>query len=102
YHYASAAGTRTCEWRPDLQGGSYDVYVWYPSGSSSAQDAPFTVYYSGGNTTVDVDQTTNTNQWFYIGTWTFSAGTSGRVELTNGATSGNYHRADAVKFEQEE
>jgi len=94
----SAAPTATCEWRPNLAGGQYEVAVWYPAGSNRAVDAPFTVHHASGSNTITVNQTINGGAWFVLGTFSFSAGTGGRVALGNDAESAKVVLADAVRF----
>ena len=64
---------------------------------SRASNAPYTVNYDGGSQTVPADQQTNGAQWNLLGTWTFVAGTSGNVQLTNNANG--VVIADAVRFQ---
>lgn len=103
YRFASTVGptaapTATCEWRPTLAAGQYEVSVWYPAGSNRAVDAPFTVHHASGATTIDINQTLNGGAWFVLGTFNFSAGTNGRVVLGNDAESAKVVLADAVRF----
>ena len=103
YLYKGAVGTGasysgTVEWRPTLATDSYEVSVWYSSGSNRANDAPYTVYDASGPTTVRVNQQTNGGQWVSLGTFNFNAGSSGYVELANNAQAGQVVIADAVRF----
>ena len=102
YNWAGTAASadRWAEWRPDLTGaGQYEVYVMYREGSNRAIDSPYTVSYSGGSETVDVNQTTNGGTWVLLGTYDFQAGTSGYVELANGpAEIEKVVIADAVRW----
>ncbi|MBE7490733.1 MAG: family 10 glycosylhydrolase [Planctomycetes bacterium] len=103
YRFASTVGpaaapTATCEWRPNLAAGQYQVSIWYPQGTNRAVDSPFTIHHASGATTVNVNQTTNGGAWFVLGTFSFNAGTSGRVVLGNNAESSKVVLADAVRF----
>lgn len=95
---ASASPTGTAEWRPNLSAGTHEVQVWYPSGGNRANDAPFTINYNGGATTVRINQQTNGGQWVSLGSYDFAAGTGGYVELANNAQTGLVVIADAVRF----
>jgi hyaluronate lyase len=64
-----------------------------------ASNAPYTIYYDGGSQTVPVDQSTTGlggGKWNLLGTYTFAAGTSGYIQLSNNAN--NYVVADAIKL----
>jgi hypothetical protein len=100
-HYTSAdpggVNISTCTWTPDIPvAGDYKVYAWWTPNSNRATDAPYTINYNGGSDTVDVNQEINGNQWNYLGTYNFVAGTTGTVILTNDANE--YVMADAVRF----
>ncbi len=101
YGACSPSTGRIARWTPDIDvAGTYQVYVWYPSDANRSTKAPYTVYYSGGSTTVQVDQTTNGGQWNPIAVRPFAAGTAGYVQLGNGTgeSSSTCVCADAVRF----
>jgi len=101
WSYSSGGGGSPgeAEWRPNLPtAGTYEVTIWYVQGTNRAVDAPFTVYHAGGSTTIDVNQQTNGETWFSLGSYSFSAGTSGYVRLGTDA-SAYVVIADAVRFE---
>jgi len=102
YKYASTASseTATANWRPTINSsGSYNVYVWYSQGTNRSAKAPYTVYYSGGNVTVQVNQQTNGGKWNLITTRSFATGTAGYVKLGNGTgESSKVVIADAVRW----
>ena len=101
YYWRSTVSTpqATAEWQPDLAEGYYEVYVMYREGANRAIDAPYTVYHSGGSTTVDIDQTTSGGTWVFLGVYYFNSGTSGYVELADGpAELSKVVVADAVKW----
>ncbi|MFB3894986.1 MAG: fibronectin type III domain-containing protein [bacterium] len=94
----SGLATETAIWRPVLtQNGGYAVYVWYVQGTNRAVDAPFTIVHNSGSTTIFVNQQTSGSQWLYLGTFMFSSGTTGYIQLTNNA-SASVVIADAVRF----
>jgi hypothetical protein len=104
--HAAGDGSCTATWRPDIsQADTYNVYAWWKSSVNRATNAKYTIYYDGGSDTVggigteppEVNQEINGNQWNYLGTYPFAAGTSGKVVLTDEANE--YVIADAIKWE---
>lgn len=91
-------------WMPTLPyTGNYTVYVYIPQythNTAVTSSAKYTVTYSGGSTTIVVDQNANLCGWTYIGTYPFVAGTSGNVYVDNNTNDGKITllAADAVKF----
>lgn len=88
YRYGGITGgspTRTAIYRPDLpQPGQYDVQVYYLKGSNRSTRARHTITHRTGETSVNVDQTTNGSQWFTLGSnLAFDAGSGGYVTLDN-------------------
>ena len=59
--------------------------MWADYPTLRASNAPYTIYHSGGSTTVTVDQHYNGGVWNYLGTFTLSPGQNHRVELTDQA-----------------
>jgi len=103
YAFANTATseTATAIWQPSItSAGNYDVYVWYPQGSNRSAAAPYTVYYSGGYATTNVNQTTGGGAWVKIASSKpFVTGTSGYVKLSNYTSeSSKVVMADAVRF----
>jgi uncharacterized lipoprotein YddW (UPF0748 family) len=100
YVFASSAAsaTATVEWRPTIPtAGSYEVAVWYVAGANRADNAPYAVTHASGTSNVAVNQQVNGSAWRVLGTYTFSAGTTGRVLLANNANP-SVVIADAVRF----
>lgn len=104
----SASATGTVEYRPTIPvTGSYEVAVWYNTNTSPstqrASDCHYTVDSASGSTAISVNQQTNGMRWYVLGTFTFNAGTTGRVSLTNqtanASPSGRSIIADAVRFQ---
>jgi RHS repeat-associated protein len=90
-------GSDKAVWTPNLPTtGSYQVYARWVAASSNASNAPFTITYSTGSTTVSVNQRSNGGQWMLLGTFPFNSGTAGMVTLTDKANGTVI--ADAVKF----
>ncbi len=101
YRFALTTGgapTASVEWRPNLpSSGWYDVEVYYVEGTNRADNAPYTVTHSSGSAVVPVNQKVNGETWVSLGSFFFDAGTSGAVELSNGAGP-SVVIADAVRF----
>ena len=104
YKSTSSSVTGEVEWRPNLpEAGDYIVSVWYRStGSSRPNNARYTVHYSGGTADVYVNQQINGSVWVELGTYSFAAGTTGRVTLVDQAQTSKTIVADAVQFESSE
>ena len=101
YGPCSPSTGRIARWTPDVDvPGMYIVYVWYPQATNRSVKAPYTVYYSGGSITVQVNQTANGGKWNPIAFQPFAVGTSGYVQLGNGTgeSSSVVVAADAVRF----
>lgn len=78
--------------------GYYQVRLWYPESSNRATDAPFTVYFSGGQQTFSINQQQFSNAWKSLGTFYFSGSGTERVVLRNTiANTAQLVIADAVK-----
>ncbi|MDE7437112.1 MAG: xanthan lyase [Muribaculaceae bacterium] len=90
-------------WYADIpEDGEYAVYISYKSFPNSAEDAHYTVNYSGGSKEFRVNQTMGGGTWIYLGTFPLTKGYSDKepiVTLSN--ISENADRiltADAVKI----
>ena len=96
-HYHEAGdGSSTATWVPDIpQNGDYYVYAWWPDNEVFATNAPYTIYYNGGSETIRVNQQIDGGQWNLLGTFSFAAGTSGSVVLSDDADG--YVIADAIR-----
>ncbi len=105
YRYAEAQTKRsdasTIVWQPSIPAdGDYAVYVSYASLPSSVSDANYTVRHRGVETTFRVNQQMGGGTWVYLGTFSFSAGSSedNCVLLTNQSNYRGVVTADAVRF----
>jgi hypothetical protein len=91
-------GSDTFTFKPNVTGaGNYDVQIWYTSASNRATNVPVTVNYAGGSQTFTVDQTSGGGKWETLGSFSFNAGTSGSVVISNTGTNG-YVVAAAVRL----
>ena len=96
--HAAGSGSCTATWTPDIsEADTYNVYAWWKASSNRATDAKYTIFYDGGSQTVEVNQEINGSQWNYLGNFSFAAGTSGYVVLSDDANE--YVIADAIKCE---
>ncbi|MEV4106050.1 DNRLRE domain-containing protein [Nonomuraea sp. NPDC049695] len=99
YDYATApAGTGQSSFTWNLTtptAGTYKVQVQYPTGAT-ATNAKYTVKHQGGQETVTLDQTKNAGTWVELGSYTFTAGTTHSVTLTDDANG--TVAADAIKL----
>ncbi|MCX7919923.1 MAG: glycosyl hydrolase [bacterium] len=97
YCHNPGSGTAKAIWRPTIPNpGFYDVYAWWSIHSNRATNAPYTINYFGGITTIRVNQEVNGGQWNLLGKFYFSAGTTGTVTLSDDAN--DIVIADAVRF----
>jgi hypothetical protein len=90
-------GTKSVTFTPDLVGGIYEVYVWWPADPSNASNTPVEIHYSGGTTALSLNQRQNGGQWNYLGALIFNPGTGGYVTIQTTGADG-YVIADAVRF----
>ncbi|WP_261305285.1 right-handed parallel beta-helix repeat-containing protein [Paenibacillus andongensis] len=91
-------GSKSVTFTPNiLTTNTYDVYMWWNADTNRANNVPVTVNYAGGTYSTTVNQQANGGKWNLIGSYTFNAGTSGNVVISNSGTTG-FVIADAVKF----
>ena len=95
-----ATATENVIWRPTIPTStSYQVWVWYPQGSNRPIDAQYYIYHDAAVNIFYSNQTIHGGQWCLLGTFRFSAGTTGYIKLTNySLTNGKAVMADAVRF----
>ncbi|MFB3897264.1 MAG: family 10 glycosylhydrolase [bacterium] len=109
---SSTTSFDTARFTPNIDtAGNYEVFVaWGNSGN--AYNVKYTVKYSGGTTTINLNQngwgaggTSNAHTWISLGTYSFVSGTNGAIEVTNifstgspSTTSAWRTYADAVKY----
>ena len=97
---SGGTGSAYVQFAPSIStAGSYQVYEWHAQGANRTTNAPYVVNYNGGSKTVKVNQEVNGGQWNLLGIYTFAAGTTGNVRLTdNFPDSTQVAIADAVQF----
>jgi hypothetical protein len=97
-HDADTPGGKSVTFAPTIAAaGNYEVYSWWPGGSNRATNVPVDINYSGGTSTVSVNQRPDDGIWHPIGTYNFNAGTAGNLKVRNDGTNG-FVMADAVLF----
>lgn len=80
--------------------GRYAVYVSYATFENSVDDAVYTVFHQGQQTTFRVNQQMGGGTWVYLGTFEFDQGCSpyNRVEVSAQSASKGIVTTDAVRF----
>ncbi|MGE5621017.1 MAG: phosphodiester glycosidase family protein [archaeon] len=92
-------GSATCTFRLNPPApAEYEVYGWWVASSNRAKDAPFIIKHKNGTDTVYADQTANGSAWTLIGKYTFKGDSTDQVIITNGAKTGSYIVADAIRI----
>lgn len=101
YGYCWSIGP-SVEYAPSLPAtGSYSVYIRFTAGSNRANNVKVDVVNANGTDTVTVNQSDmdNNNVWVLLGTYSFNAGSNGKVIIkTVDHESSKVVIADAVKF----
>jgi len=104
YTYTSAATTLdTCyvTWSPVLSSNNnYEVFAYIPNSAQvTATAAPYRIYYSGGDSTVVINQAAQKGQWVSLGIFPFSPSNQAFVRLGDGTgIAGQKIAYDAVKW----
>lgn len=98
--YASnGTGSATATWTPSFTGKKLcDVYAWWVASSNRATNAKYTVFHDGGSTVLEMPQNVSGGKWNYLGSFAMTNGT-GKVVLSNNATTNAVVSADAVKID---
>jgi hypothetical protein len=98
------SGATNITFTPTLpESGNYGVYVWNPGAASFpmyefAGNVPVVIVHGGATNTVVLNEQANYAQWNYLGTFSFSAGTNGFVQIGTAGTGSWFVSADAVQF----
>lgn len=77
--------------------GNYEVFAIWTAHINRSTQTPIDVNYSGGSTTVLVNQQINGSIWNSLGTYPFLSGTTGKVVIRNTGANG-FVVADAIRF----
>jgi Purple acid Phosphatase, N-terminal domain len=93
-------GTGYLQYTPKITtAGVYAVYEWHPVGSNRTTNAPHVITYNGGSKTVYVNQQVNGGKWNLLGNYSFAAGSSGNVQITDAfPDAGQMVIVDAIQF----
>jgi List-Bact-rpt repeat protein len=95
--YSSGRWIDHYRWTPRLPAaGRYEVWVWWTSAPNRSPKAQYVVAHSGGTAVITRDQRTGGGQWQLLGTYAFTAGARGFVQLSD--ANGGVVSADAVRF----
>ncbi|TWD79301.1 alpha-galactosidase-like protein [Kribbella amoyensis] len=87
----------TATWRPVLEkAGRYLVAIWYPSNAATTTAAVYVVRHAGGEDRFVVNQQEQSGGWRELGTFDFTAGSDGYVQVRVEAEG--FHRIDAALF----
>jgi hypothetical protein len=77
--------------------GKYEVFLGFLAYGNRASHVPVTVTHAEGETSVAVDQRSNTRGWKKLGTFRLTPDESGSVTVSNNGTTG-YVVAESVRF----
>ena len=91
--------------------GFYHLYLYYEANAANAQNVPVTIVHADGQTKVRLDQRRNSQEdagidsdagvdpehYNYVGTYRFTAGSTGTVKIDNANTNGRVV-VDSVRF----
>lgn len=101
YSSINTSGTSTATYTPSIPttDSRWYVYTWYPTVSNAYSATQHIIHHASGDTTVNVNQTTNAGKWVSLGQYTLNAGTGNYVRITNyGTNTSKRAVADAVRF----
>jgi hypothetical protein len=91
-------GSTSLTWTPTItRTGSYTVYALWTASGNRATNTPYTVNAANGSFTIPENQQINGGTWVSLGVYSFNAGTSGNVVVSNTGTNGTVI-ANAVEF----
>ncbi len=91
-------GTKSVRFSPTLpKAGIYEVDLHWTQDPNRATNVPVDINYSGGTTTVTVNEQQNGGVWVALGAFNFAAGSTGNVLIRTTGANG-YVVADAVRF----
>jgi hypothetical protein len=94
----NAGGGKSVRFTPNLSlPGNYDVYLWWVASGNRATNVPVDVIGAAGTNSILIDEAANGSVWSKVGNYTFNAGTSGSVLISDDGATG-YVVADAVQF----
>ena len=97
-HDNNTNNPETVTYVPTLAGtGLRDVYVRWTAATNRATNARYIITHAGGSATVFQSQRVSGGTWVKLGTWSFDAGMSGTIVVSNDGADG-YVVSDAIRF----
>ncbi|MCD6386431.1 divergent polysaccharide deacetylase family protein [Candidatus Sumerlaeota bacterium] len=80
--------------------GLYDIYAIWNVEPNNAPEIQSIIYHNLGVSTITIDQSQSFNDWFYLGRYLCSAGSSSRVVFNDYLCTlpGKVFRVDAIKY----
>lgn len=101
YHFAYAGtGESVATWTfTGAPPGRYEVFAHWTANPNRATNAPYTIYHTGGETTIPMNQRENHARWVSLGTYSFDVYTPPTIQLTDDADG--VVVADAVRVVQQ-
>lgn len=98
YYYTSTLGS-SMTYTPVIGvAGEYEVYARWTSAYNRATNAPITVNSAAGANTVSVNQQASGGTWYDLGSYSFAAGTTGNVVVSDAGANGQVI-ADGMLFQ---
>lgn len=99
FHDGNNNKGKKVKYAPNLSAGTYNVYARWTSHPNRATNVPYKISHANGNTNAVRNQQSGGGSWIVLGTFEFSGGSSGSVEINTSGTNG-YVIADAIRFEK--
>jgi Putative Ig domain len=94
--YSCGSGIDTYRWTPNLSvAGNYQVYVWWGNNPNRSTSVPISVTHAAGTTTTNYNMRTGGGGWVLHGTYSFNAGKTGYVQVSD---ANGQAGADAARF----
>ena len=82
--HASGNGESIAIFTPLIRvSGAYDLYQWHPFRGDASASVPFVISHNSGETTVYANQRTNAGNWSLLGRFTFTAGSTNCIRVTD-------------------
>lgn len=91
--------TDSFTYRPNIpESGNYEVFAWWAQGTNRCTATQHVINYNGGSATVAVNQQAHGGTWNSLGTYNFTAGTSGTVVVLCWGATGKIVVADGLRL----
>lgn len=101
YQHSNKTPDITATYTPDLpEAGFYQVEAHWVLNMDRGLDVPYTIAHADGSTTVYRDQRGSGNSWAWndLGTYRFTAGTGGSVEVSSNVSNNTFVVVDGMRF----